>query len=440
MYGIPKALLSPKRFIESVISFGGRSRLFYFSPVFVILLTLALLKITAISDLPGKLKNNRALTFNLFWIVSGFALLMIFNYRPLRYQLFLLLPIAGLFAMTFVESDKTKTRFKIFSVRSFFVFLVCWYCLAQLFILTAAYLPDLEPNFKYVWYSFAPAIVVFLLITLKHKPAFSFLKGNRNVLIFLTVFSIIVQSLWIYKWFDKRSNDLSENGNDLAQILGIDAVLIGPYSNALAINSNLKTIIYMFGLSKNEPDLFKRFPVTHLATDITNWEAALKAYPWLKKNTSFTTSYWIRDIEISIIRILPNPDFTNNSDYQMSNYEKAMQLFTKKGDQDSLMYYLTIFLNRNPENKSGLKLLASVYEFTDNYSKCFDVHDKLINLYPDDFTRYYDKALLYYRLYLSGNNTTFKTKADEYFSMAREINPYIDEDIKIAKKAIQAKQ
>jgi tetratricopeptide (TPR) repeat protein len=294
----------------------------------------------------------------------------------------------------------------------------------------------MEPNYKLVWYALLPSIVITLFTIYGHLKLNKYLFEKKNVLISIVCLSIAVQLFWIYNWYDKRAFDLKDSAEDISQILGKDAVIVGPYSNTLAVGNDLISIIYMFGLTRNESDLFKRIPITHLAIDVTNWEAAIKDFPWLEKNSTYVTGYWVRDVEVALIRILNNEQFTSALNYKPTRYEEAMDIFARAGSYDSVMYNLTIFLNTYPKNKSGLKLLASAYERSGNFKRSLEIHDKLISIYPRDFSRHYDKAVVYYKLYVFNNDITMQQKADEHFALSQRLNPYLDDDISIAKKQV----
>ncbi|MFH2036661.1 MAG: hypothetical protein ABIJ45_09685 [Candidatus Zixiibacteriota bacterium] len=222
----------------------------------------------------------------------------------------------------------------------------------------------------------------------------------------------------------------------MAQILDSEAVIAGPFSNALTVENNLRSFIYMFGLSRTDPDLFNKIPITHLAVDATNWERAVKDYPWLPGVSSPVSTYWIRDVEISIIMV-GKPSGATQVPYELTDFERAKQHFISSSEIiDSALYYASRFQTKYPENKSLLRLQEALYERQGQIERCFNIHDWLIELYPRDFSCYYYKAILYYKLYIYGHDEQMNKKAEQYFSLARELNPYIDKDIATAKKFI----
>jgi hypothetical protein len=66
---------------------------------------------------------------------------------------------------------------------------------------------------------------------------------------------------------------------------------------------------------------------------------------------------------------------------------------------------------------------------TGAYERGFGIHDKLINLYRDDFSTYFDKAKSFYIRYLTSGDESLLEESDRYFELAKSVNPYIDQDI-----------
>lgn len=436
MYGMPDALGSPVRFIEKLFTFGGRSKLFYFSPFLLVMLFVSTSELILSRDVMTKLRDNRLLTFNLTWLIAGILLLMIFNYRPLRYQVFLILPASGIIACILSGYNKGAPSRSGF-IRLTLLFLTCWYFTTQVGIILTTYLSGIYPTYRMVWYGVFPAVVLGLILYAARSGFLRLLNHKHYALIPLLILSVVLQFHWIYRWSDHKSYCLKQAGEDLDRTVDDGAVIIGPYSSAMTIDNALKSFVYMFGLSKEEPDLFHRFPVTHLAIDLSNWREAVKDYPELE-NSFKVSEYWIRDVEISIIRINDEEFGRENIFYNPTEYEKAMSFHWVSQFPDSIFHYLTRFLNANPESKVGLKILGGYYLATGAVNRGLGMYDKLISLYPDDFSMYFEKARAYYILHLMNRNQELLGEADRYFELARSVNPYIEQDIVEAKKHVDS--
>ncbi|UCD93791.1 MAG: hypothetical protein JSU69_08450 [Candidatus Zixiibacteriota bacterium] len=428
MYGTPVSLTSPVKLAEKMFTFGGQSKLFFFSPFLLVMLFLSLSGLILSARSRRLIKENKLLLFNLSWFLAGLLLLMMFNYRPLRYQVFLLLPLSGIIAIALTELTKREQVVRTGFWRALLLFIVCWYFMTQIILLAAGLIPELKPSYDYTWYGLVGGGIVWLAVYLFRDRYIAIVFGKRIVVGVLLVLCVIMQSSWIYRWFDGRSDCLRQTGEDLAQVAGGEAVIIGPYASALTIDNRLRSFIYMFGLVRNEPDLFHRFPVTHLAIDVTNWNEAIKDSPGLD-SSFFLSRYWIRDIEISIIRLNDAALDRREVPYKLTNYEKAMNFYSRFEHMDSVFYYLPRFLSAHPTSKAALGLLSSYYMTIGAYERGFGIHDKLIGLYPNDFSTYFDKAKSYYIRYLTSRDENLLAESDRYFGLARSVNPYIDKDI-----------
>ncbi|KPL01262.1 MAG: hypothetical protein AMJ91_00420, partial [candidate division Zixibacteria bacterium SM23_73_3] len=114
LYGFPRALQSISGFINSLFTFGAD--LFYRMPVVFLLSFLGLLlffqNTSSIKELIKHRDHRfRVKFFLIFWFLVGFFLLMALNYRPLRYQLYLIPPmcaLAGIWLDSFISSFGMK--------------------------------------------------------------------------------------------------------------------------------------------------------------------------------------------------------------------------------------------------------------------------------------------------------------------------------------------
>jgi hypothetical protein len=428
MYGIPASLNSPIFFIMKLITFGVDSRLFFFAPFLLILLFCALLGLILVPSLSRRLASDIPLQFNLAWLVAGILFLMNFNYRPLRYELFLLMPMAGVISMVLPGLEKIEVCRKISPFRLILTFLLCWYFVVQLSSVIYLHVEKALLTSAIFWALMLPTIIVFAVVYFYRRGIVGALLRSPYLLPSLLLLYVSYQSILIYEWLDNGSTCLHEASEDLARVVGKEAVVCGPYAQALTIDNHLKSFVYMFGLSQKEPDLFYRFPITHLAADLSNWEKALEDYPWLR--SSFKgASYWIRDVEISIIRINQYAVGRKETRYVPSNYEKAYEFYNNAEYGDSVYYFLTLFLNSYPRSKAGLILMANHQLSANNKGGGLKIYDKLISLYSDDFSLYYKKAMALYFLYRTSGNTGYLHDAERFFEMARSRNPYIGPDI-----------
>ncbi len=422
MYGFPEALTSPQRFFEQMISFGAEARLFYYTPFFLALLFICGLGaiLNRSQTTPSPLRRRMHL-FCLGWFFTGMALLMIMNYRPLRYELFLIMPLAVL-AGTYMAESKPSLSTPPRWITVLLLILACWYFLTQNAVSILGLTNKETEIARTVWYVL-PAGLIMAGIIYFYRRRISALAGAVHVVLWvLALIFVLNQTQWTYDWLSQTPHALKEANEDLAQILAPEAVVIGPYAQSLTIDNNLKSFIYMFGLAQTEPDLFEKQPLTHLAVDISNWESAAAKYPLLSR-VNWITSYWIREIQIRIVRLDDSILAEWGRTYNPTDFEKAIW-FYHHAQADSCLKYLQSFMDKYPKNKSGLVLLSNLLYTKGAYRQAFETYDRLISYYPDDFSLYLTAGIQRYEAYLLTNNQRFLQEAENLFDKSLVINRY----------------
>jgi tetratricopeptide (TPR) repeat protein len=258
------------------------------------------------------------------------------------------------------------------------------------------------------------------------------MQQKQIIVTVLIVLYVLSQSYWIFKWFDKGTYDLKRTGEDLAQIVNPEAVIIGPYAPALTIDNKLKSFIYMFGLARKEPALLQQFPITHLALDVTNWGAAVKDYPQCK-NVLEVGRYWVRDVEIRVLKLDDLTLKKYGRAYRPSDFEIGAYYYARN-QLDSVGIYLNRFLAVYPHSKSGLSTLTGANFRAARFKEGLAICDRLLEYYPGDFSLWFDKAVYCYKLYRSNHDAAMLAESERLFNRALELNPYLGEDIALAKK------
>ncbi|RKX21574.1 MAG: hypothetical protein DRP51_03995 [Candidatus Zixiibacteriota bacterium] len=434
IYGFPEALSSPVKFIEHLISFGRKSRLFFFSPFMLILIALSL---TAIILNWGKSSKQKTpdpeLLFCIGWLAGGYLLLMLFNYRPLRYQLFLLMPTAGIVGYVISCYKELEADYRLSYKNMTLLFLIWWSFWSHLIFVVGLYFFDLTMSEIVVWYGLPIAIIMTVAFYLLATRLKSLFKSLPSYLLIILCLSVVFQGVWIQKWFDKRTYNLVEAGQSLACDIAGDAVLIGPYASALTIDNGIKSFIYWFGMAQKEPKLFADYPVTHITADISNWDMLFKDYPFLDKKIRWVSDYRIRDIETRVARMPDDYMARYNPGYNQTGYERGIRFF-HLANADSCIYYLNQSLVLCPNSKSTYMLLANYYLSHGVLDVGYDIFDKLIQMYPRDFSICMEAGSYRYSMYHLSGNDKMLVEADKMFDRAISINPYCRLEVKQLKE------
>jgi 4-amino-4-deoxy-L-arabinose transferase-like glycosyltransferase len=428
LYGFPQALTSVIVFFEQLVSFGGQSRFYYLSPFLLLLLFVAMLTLLLRDvNLFDLLKNNRALAFCLLWFLVAFLFLMVFNHRPLRYRMFLMPPLCGLIGLVFAREFPGEIR-RPNVFRLIGILLLCWHLAVQLIFLVYSSTVTTEQHLHISMFGLIPGAILAALIYFFNRHIFIFVNYKSIVPMMLIILAVFYQGIWLYDWFSHRIYALKRANIDIAQILAPEAVVMGPYSQALTIDNRLKSFTYMFGLTKVERDLFTGFPFTHVATDAANWERAVRLSPDLNKLES-ETRYWVREFSIDIYRL---PEKDRDYSYHRTDFE-AGRGFLYSIFPESTAYYVYRFLERYPDNISGLTLLSDYYLITGQITKGLSVMDEIIALHPDDYSLYIESGFKYYKVYLLTGRPEILSKADSLFERAIDLNPLAEETVVDAK-------
>jgi len=375
------------------------------------------------------LKNNRHILFCIGWLAAGYLFLMFPNYRPLRYQLFLLLPIAGIISVALSSKLADFRKVKLSRPRWFLLIYIGCFFIFQFVIIgmisseSSAFSPG-EILISII-ISFGLTIICYIF-----RDRFLKIIHYKNILliIFLLI-SVSYQYYWNYKWFKNGTYTFQTAGLELRQNLGEEAIIVGPYSQSLTTDNDLKSFIYMFGMAYKDSLLFKKFPFTHLAMDANNLRLADLIYPGLIISSE-VAKYWIRDVEVSIRRIDRAAMGLKTVSYQLSDYEKAIG-FIVQAEVDSTYYYLDRFTKQYPDNRSALMLMPEVLIMMGQIDQAFAQIKNIMKKYSDDFSVFLKCGFFYYRAHLITRSESYKIQSDNAFNRAIELNPYIEKQIPI---------
>lgn len=325
--------------------------------------------------------NLRGMIFCLIWLISGAVLLAVFPYQPIRYQVFLILPLAGFIGIVFGENHQPDSK-KV---------------------------PMIMKLYKYKYIFLIPLLAI----------------------------SCIYQGSLIYKWLAHPTRQMLRDSELLPEIIGNSAVLTGPYAQNMTIDNELKSVIYIFGLADKDMDLFERFPITHLAMDNGNLPVARKDYPFLTDAIEVERLF-INYEEVIILRLPDSVLKTNGISYHKTDFEVAKD-FSLKHQIDSSLVYINKLLEVNPGNKSALMLLIDQMLKTRQFSKALGFNERVVSFHPEDYEVIFNSAYYLYYISLVTRDPAMEIRANRLFQRAADIYPYLREKIDIAKSKLKSR-
>lgn len=426
LYGFPEALQSPVIFIERLINYGNDNRLYYHAPVLGTVLFIVLANIVSRFRW-RKLKENPVFIFMLSWLAVGVLFFMIGNYRPLRYAYFLYFPMIAIASMTITGDLKGSTEKGGF-FRHFILFAVAWICLEQaVFILFSSGQFDKLAG-RFVWYT-APIALILVLIEYKlrllHRLRFSKYNFIWTVLFIALVLFNFGRSYII--WHRQTAFNLKEAGRDLGEMVGDKAVIGGPMAPALLYENNLKGMIYAVGISDDDPDYFRKYPITHFATEASASGLIIEKFPELEQALN-TADFWIRDSKILLVRINHLTGNPRAAGYRPTDLELG-RVWMDRRVYDSALVYINRFADEFPDNKTAIKLLSELLPANGYIDEGLAVLEKGIRLYPDDYVLYILKGTFYHKMYYSTNERRFLDQAYVAYADALRKNRFCSKQI-----------
>jgi tetratricopeptide (TPR) repeat protein len=447
LYGFPTAFQSVAGFANALFSFGLETRvefnIFLLMPVLFLLSFLGIIwfftKRSSLKELI-RYRDDRAKSefFLAFWFLVGFFVVMALNYRPLRYDLYLIPPmcaLAGLGLDSFLSLSGSKKVFKP-GILFWFFFVISVTFFTNYAIITGYTLITAKEI------QLILSLGISLLITLGAALVlyFGYIRpkadphpktadtGKKMGLKWAAALILLFLSLGINlaqftSWASSPKYSLNRASIDLGRILNREAVLSGPYGPALVWDDQLKDIIHMFGVTKADPQLFLTYPITHLALERGgNRERALQDYPEVMKKAQIVATYWIRNLPVDIYRIAEYTGNPQTQKYQLSDFEKGKVLLLE-GKKDSALVIFEKFVDRQPDNFSGYQNLAEIYFQAGDFNKTEAALKKAIQFHPTDFFVYQQMGMVYLALWDKTRQGTYKAKTITAWEKSVELCP-----------------
>ncbi len=437
LYGFPTALKSVSGFISSLFTFG--TDLFYRMPVAFVLSFLGLLlffrnRPSIREFIRRKDDRSKAAAFVVFWFLAAFFLLMILNYRPLRYQIYLIPPLcalAGLWLDRVVSPERNRKA--SLGVLFWLVFLVIVTFVVN-YVITTLYTLSRKPI------TLASSLPIALVIAVicgalyywrssASKKASGEAAGSSHaglgilLAMFLILIAFVVNGGQYVSWASSPTYSLNRSSLDLEKVLSPEAVISGPYGPALVWDNRLGDVIHMFGVTQPDPQLFLTYPITHLALERGgNRDRAFKDYPEVMNQSPVVATYWLRNIPVDIYRVAGHTGNPRVEDYPLSDFEKA-KLLLDQGNSDSALVMLEQFVSRNPDNYSGYAALAEMYFNLNDFEKSSEALERAIGFNPSDFLTRQQLGTVYLNLGQQTKQDSYRLLAIDQWEKSLKIFP-----------------
>lgn len=437
LYGVPEGLKSFGDFVWKLVSFGDDSKLFSRMPVigllgavFVGMILYRVARPRSWKEGFGTFKAGHV--FVTAMIIAFYCSLMIWNYRPLRYQLVLIYPFYGAAASVLAILWQRGSAPKLERVPYLFYLFCLPLVMVPLYQMYSALMDRLGYEFYYednkyllAGVSAIVSILVCLCVTLYKKGEYLRLRRVGQSAVIIIVIALPVFGFLDYHyWWQRSTFTASDNSRDLGMILSPGAVLSGPYAPALTLENSFNTIIHMFGVSQADPDLLKKFPITHLLLDRANETRARRDYPEVMDSAVHMLTYHVGLKKVRLFRIAGHTGNPEADGYLISHFEKAVDLYDEGSVSEANELALK-FLKTFPANISCYLLLGEQFEARGFYEAAEPMFKKAVEFSPTNYDLNARLAKYYKDHFEVSGNQRFKEEGLKYFERAIKYAPTV---------------
>jgi len=430
LYGSPEGLKSIDDFFYKMVTFGIFTSLFPRMPIPALLSALFLGMILFHvarwrSWRSGFGTWNGGHVFIAAMIIAFYGALMIWNYRPLRYELILIYPICGAAAVIldrmlkpWAPTDITRTPILFY----LFCFLTAMTPVYQLYgrVIEGSGGEFYYTDFKYLLWVICVVVTAAVvgIMVLYRKGKLPYQTWPVRALVALLVFVVVATAVSRYYFWLQRPTYINRDmSRDLAMVVSPEAIISGPYGPNMTEETNLKSIIHMFGVSKADPDLFRRYPITHLLVDEPNETRARQDYPDLMKNAVHVMSYVIGASKVKLIRVAGNTGNRQADSYPKSLLELAQDNFSS-GLIETATAYSRKFMAAHPNCASACMFLGNLADKMKAYDEAESMMKKAVEISPTTYVLRKRLAEFYRDRFAATSLDDFRQKGLEQYEKA----------------------
>jgi hypothetical protein len=233
------------------------------------------------------------------------------------------------------------------------------------------------------------------------------------------VVSLIYQGQKYMSWARLPLYTTSQASQDLGIALSPEAVISGPYGPALAMENELGCIIHIFGTSRPDPDLFKKYPVTHLALDETNKTVAERIYPDIMRQAIYLFNYNLNFTKVVIYKIAGLTGNSQAASYIPSDLEKAVEAYINLQEKAG-SYYLPRYLSKYPENMSGNTQAGAYFTAVEDFKAAAHYYSLAVDYSKTDFKLHFYLGNAYIALADAIGDESFRVKGEAEKELSRK--------------------
>jgi hypothetical protein len=437
LYGAPDAFRSVGEFFSQFASFGTDSHLFERMVVpgllGIVLLLIALYRMArGRSWREGFGGFSAGHVFIVAMIVAFYLSLMIWNYRPLRYQLPLIYGFCGAAAVVLVMLWRSAPRRSEGATPWLFYLLILPvnYAVAMQLIGGITYTLGMYFDYRADWWqglgvALLLSAAVGITIDLDRSGKLPEFRVLSRVLVVLLVGWVVGSGVYgIADWRERVQYTVRDNARDLAMAVGDNAVYSGPYGPTFALVTGGPAVIHMFGPEGGNPNLFDRFPVTHLLLDESNEQRAKEQIPGVMDESPHICTYHVGLEKVRVYAIGGKTANPVAGQYKPSVFELAAVMFTI-GDTARAWYLGAQYLREHPGNITGNLMMADIAQKQHQWERQEYFLKKAVEFSPTNYNLNAALAMFYKNRYEMTAHAEYKTMGLKYFREAVRLAPTV---------------
>lgn len=440
LYGAPVGLQSLSGFIRQFFSLGIDTRILTWSPVAAIagLLGLAGLILWSVrnrSNLPWWRQLSPAVLLTVGWFLCAYTAFSPFNYRPVRYQIVMWLPLAAAAGWLIQWLVTTRRESARGDARP-----AAWWVLPILLAALAiglqhfVFRPLLDTTGRGLsTSSHTGSIIVGLLasvalIWLASRPSRAQswtvrLRPAAEVAVALLLLGMLVdQGRHFIRWWGISTYTIAKANEDLPRVLGPDAVVTGEWSPMITQTASSPVgLIHFFSLQESS-DFFAAKPITHVIVEDKPDGAFFKDFPQIAAKASKVTVYTIRNLRIGVWRVAEQGGNPQAAAYQPTFMER-LRMEPGRRPLDSLLSDLTQRVADSADHYSGWAFAADLFRRADRKDEAMNAYLKALDHAPDDFALLGQAGDLSWELYRTVGGPAERDRAVAFWQRAMRVSP-----------------
>jgi hypothetical protein len=370
------------------------------------------------------------------WFWSAWAAFMPFNYRPVRYQIVLLLPLAasagwliGQLGRREGQTGAARSQKTSWYVLPFLALIlgtgIQHLALTPWFVRSGAMTPTGSVVLALVLASAVAAVWIGLARRepSAERPRSRRIRGYLEVLAGITILVMLVnQGRYFERWWSVRQHTLEDANRDLELIVGEGAILTGGYGTALTQHRRIGNFPAMFGVSKPDYDFFRKYPVTHVAEVDLQDQRFFRDYPDIAEGAQRVTTYVIRNLPIAIYRVSAVGENAEASTYNPSSFER-MRSYCGGLPRDTVLSFLPEWIADSADCYSGWYWLGDVYYSSGRLGEALDAFQRAARTASDNYLLWALIAEVSWQIFRTGSSGEYRQLAIDAWTRAMQLNP-----------------